>query len=984
MQYVKPLSLLLATSALAACATAPKPAIAPPPPAEAAAAPVPAQPQPAPLTQLVNDVTIPYQEFTLANGLRVIVHEDHKAPVVAVSVWYHVGSKNEPAGKYGFAHLFEHLMFYGSANNPGSFMGHLEDIGATDWNGTTWFDRTNYFETVPTGALDRALFMEADRMGHLLGAVTDKTVDSQRAVVENEKRMGDNQPGGLTEYAELATLFPEGHPYHHPTIGSVTDLDAAKLDDVKNWFRAHYGPNNAVLVLAGDIDLPTAKAKVEHWFGNIPRGPETARPAIPVPTLPADVDKVMHDRVATVSLSREWVVPGVNDPDVDQLELATSILGGLGSSRLDNALVRDAKTAVSVSAGVQEFENISLLTVSANVRPGVDPAVVSQQLDSVIADFLKNGPTADEVKRAATSEVAATIKGLEQVGGFNGKAVTLAEGATYSDDPGKYKKDLAEIASATPESVAAAARKWMGRPVFRLTLAPGDRSEADIAAAGSVLKPSYFRSPDEGGAPAPGMAGKAVASAVVTQDSAGGGAATPGAEDAKIAPPPIQPVQGLQWPQIERATLSNGIKVLFAHRDAVPVVDVGVVFDAGNAADDKAKLGTQALMLSLIEEGTSTRDSIGIAEEQERLGAGIGENASMDTTTVSLSALKPNLAPSLDLLADVIENPAFKPEDVERKRAALLARIASEKTQPQGLALRVLPPLVYGADHPYGVPFTGSGTEAGVKAVTRDDLVAFQHRWLRPDNATIFVVGDTTLAQVQPLLEKSFGGWAVPAEPKGTKQFPASVPAHPSRIVLIDKPQSPQSMILAAEVLPDHGTDDTLRLTTANDVLGGSTTSRLVTDLRETKGWAYYAGSQVSLVRDAVPLLVFAPVQTDKTGPSIASALSDIKMFLGKKGVTEAELQQAVNSDVLSLPGEFETSSALLGGMVRNHVLGRPDDYYVTLAGRYRGLTPADLDAAARHSIDPSHLLWVVVGDAAKVKPQLAKLGLPVEELPAD
>ena len=944
-------------------------------PALAAAAPE----QPAPLSELVKDVNIPYSMFRLPNGLTVIVHEDHKAPIVAVSVWYHIGSKDEPKGKTGFAHLFEHLMFYGSQNAPGSFMGRLESIGATDWNGTTWFDRTNYFETVPTGALDRALFLESDRMGHLLAAMTQKTVDAQRAVVENEKRMDDNQPGGLEEYVELNALFPPGHPYHHATIGSMTDIEHASLQDVKNWFRAHYGPNNAVLVLAGDIDVPTARTKAQRWFGSIPRGPDTQRPPVSVPTLPAPVDKVMHDRVATVTIKREWVVPGVNDPSIDQLELATSILGGLGSSRLDNALVRKDKTAVSVSAGVEEFEKISLLTVSANVRPGADPAVVAHRLDEIVADFLKNGPTADEVKRAATSEVASTIKGLEQVGGFSGKAVTLAEGQVYSHDAAKYKKELQEIAAATPASVAAAARRWMGRPALRLTIAPGPRSPEDIAIAGSAVShPNYFRNPRDGGAPAPGM--KAPLTVQRPATNAVGASAAP---SATVAEPPVLPVKPLQFPPIERATLSNGIKVVFARRAAVPMVDVAINFDAGNAADDKAKLGTEALYLSLVEEGTASRDSTAIAQQQERLGANISEAATMDNTTISLSALKPNLPLSLDLLADVVRNPAFKPSEVERKRAALLAHIAAEKTEPEGLAMRVLPPLLYGAGHPYGVPFTGSGTEAGVKSVTRDDLIGFYRHWIRPDNATIFVVGDTSLGEIQPLLESRFGSWAPSAEPKGVKQFGGVSASGGNRIFLIDKPQSPQSMILAGEALGLRGVDDPLKLIVANEVLGGSTTSRLTEDLRETKGWAYYAGSQVPLVRENVPLLIFAPVQTDKTGPSVQSALADIRTYLTNKGTTPDELRQAVNSQVLSLPGEFETSGALLGALMRIASLHRPDDYYVRLPDRYRALTAADLDQAARSAIDPAKLIWVVVGDAAKVRPQLDSLGMPIQVIQA-
>jgi predicted Zn-dependent peptidase len=355
----------------------------------------------------------------------------------------------------------------------------------------------------------------------------------------------------------------------------------------------------------------------------------------------------------------------------------------------------------------------------------------------------------------------------------------------------------------------------------------------------------------------------------------------------------------------------------------------------------------------------------------------------MDRTTVSLSALKPNLAPSLDLLADVVRNPAFRPDDVERKRATQLAQIAEEKTQPQGLALRVLPPILYGPGHPYGVPFTGSGDEAGVQAATRADLLAFHQRWLRPDNATIFAVGDTTLGELVPLLEARFGSWSAPAAPKGVKSFAAAAPGAGGRIVLIDKPQSPQSMILAGEPLAVRGLDDPVTLSVANEVLGGSATSRLIMDLREARGWAYYAGSEVQLVREQMPLFIFAPVQTDKTGESIAAALADIGAFLGPKGVTKAERDQAVANEVLSLAGEFETSGAVLAGIMRNVTLHRPDDYYARLPDRYRAIAPADLDAAARRAIDPKRLVWVVVGDAAKVRPQIDALHMPVEVVTA-
>lgn len=912
---------------------------------------------PAPLSSLVSAVDIPYEEFTLKNGLRVIVHTDRKAPVVAVSVWYHVGSRFEPAGKTGFAHLFEHLMFYGSENADGPFFGRLEDIGATDWNGTTWFDRTNYFETVPTGALDRALFLESDRMGHLLGAVTQAKLDTQRGVVQNEKRMGENQPYGLVEYAQLAALLPEGHPYRHSTIGSMADLNAASLADVQMWFKTHYGPKNAVLVLAGDIDLATAKKKVDRWFGNIPAGPPPQDVDATVPTLDKDVEKLMKDNVAATRLYRNWVVPGVNGADLPALDLALSVFGGLGSSRLYTTLVRDEKVAVGVKANVQPFEKLSIAEITVDVKPGEDAVAVGKRLDQLLADYLTNGPSADEVQRAATQRVAGTISGLEQVGGFSGKAVTLAEGAVYSDDPATYKKDLAAYAAATPRQVTEAARKWLGRPVFRLTVAPGERTAADNALAGNAtMKPAYFRDPD---APAP-MAG------------------TP-PKPTKIAEPPIEPVADLDFPPVEHATLSNGIPVVFARRATVPTVRVSVAFDAGNAADDRAKLGTAALTTALLDEGTKTRSSLTIAQEQERLGAAVSAGNSMDRTTVGLFALKPNLDASLGLLADVVRNPAFAPAEVERLRGQMLTRIAAEKTEPMAIAQRMLPPLLYGTAHPYGIPFTGSGTESGVKAVTRADLVAFHDGWLRPDNAKIFVTGDTTLTELLPLLEKRFGDWKAPAAAKGTKLFRMDRMARPARIILIDKPQSPQSMILAGVLTAKKGTDNPVTLQSANEVLGGSTTSRLTMDLRETKGWAYGAGTALPGVKDTIPLLVYAPVQSDKTGESIIAARQDIKDFLTSKGTTKAERDQTINGQILSLPGSFETSSDLLGAMMRNDLIGRADDFYETLPKIYRAMTAADFDKAAREAINAEGLIWVVVGDAKLVRPQLDAVGLPVE-----
>jgi predicted Zn-dependent peptidase len=919
-------------------------------------------PRGVPVSQLVKQVEIPYSTFTLKNGLRVVVHEDRKAPIVGISVWYHVGSKDEPAGRTGFAHLFEHLMFGDSQHSDTSWFGPMQAMGATDLNGTTNYDRTNYFETVPKAALERALFLESDRMGHLLPAVTQAKLDIQRGVVQNEKRGDDNEPGGLLQYAIQQTLYPATNPYHHTVIGSMDDLDHASLEVVKDWFRTHYGPNNAVLVLAGDISEAEAKPLVEKYFGDIPAGPKSTPAAAAVPTLKAKVTSTFHDEVANTTLYRMWAVPGVTARDTAALDMAAKILGGLASSRLDNQLVREKKTAVGVSAYLQPHERVGEFTVEATVKPGVDPALIGRQLDAVIAEMVAKGPTAEELQRAKTQDIAGTIRGLESVGGFGGKAVTLARGAVFANDPGFYKKELEEEAALTPADVKAAAKKWLSRPVFAFTLAPGKR---DPYQESKLAK-------DSAGAGA---------GAHVTAAPKSAAASTSGGVD-RSQLPPVGQIADLDFPTVEHAKLSNGIPILFAQRAGVPVVRVALDFDAGNAADPKSALGTQAFMLGMLDEGTDKYNSTEIAKAKENLGATISAAPSMDRSGVYLQALTPNLPQSLDLMADVVRHPAFAPAEVDRVRNQQLASIAEEAKQPVGLALRTLPPIIYGKGHPYGVPFTGSGDPAAVAKLTPADLNAFHDAWLRPDNATIFVVGDTTLAQIMPLLEKSFGDWRATG-PKPAKDFDTSIAPQVGRIMLFDRPNTPTSLIFAGQILPVKGTDDLTALLEANDVLGGSFLSRLNSDLRETKHWSYGVAGFVSRVQHRVPYLIYAPVQTDKTGASIAAMRDDISAFLNGKGVTPEEMSRTIDGAVRELPGQFENADAVMGGMEANVLYHRPDNYYETLASRYRSLTAASMDAAAKAAIDPAKLTWVVVGDAAKVKPQLETLGIPVEVVKA-
>ncbi|MES2097527.1 MAG: pitrilysin family protein [Pseudomonadota bacterium] len=909
-----------------------------------------AAPAAAPVAALVKSVDIPYTTFTLKNGLRVIVHTDRKAPIVAVSVWYDVGSKMEPAGKTGFAHLFEHLMFNGSENAPGDFFVPLKNVGATDFNGTTYFDRTNYFETVPTPALERALFLESDRMGWLTGAITQGVLDEQRGVVQNEKRQGDNEPYGLVEYKQLSGLFPKGHPYEHSTIGSMADLDSASLGDVKDWFNSHYGPNNAVLVLAGDIDAATARPLVEKYFGAIKAGPKTSQPNAPIPTLTTAKFETIKDRVATTRITRSWAVPGLNDPESIGLDVAAGVLGGGASSRLYDTLVRKDRLAVRVSANNESFSQLGMFEISVDVRPGVDAATVEKRLDALIAEFIASGPTADEVQRYQVRSISGRVKGLEAVGGFGGKAVALASGALYSNDPGYYKKEMTELAGETPAKVKAVTAKWLSRPVYGLTIVPGARDAYEDAAA-----------------PAP--------KPVKAADTPPPTASTRGAM------PAVGSIANLSFPKVQRATLSNGITVVYAQRATTPVTRIAVSFDAGVAADVSTALGTQQLTLGAMSAGTTTLDALQYAQARERLGADIGSGVDSDRTSFAMDVPSVNLRGGLALFADVLRNPAFSASEVERLKNQQLAAISAELSNANALGSRAIVPLIYGKDSPYAKSF-GGGDKNAVAKLTRDDLIAFRNAWLRPDKATIFVVSDRPLAEVKAALDAKLGDWKM-AGAAGTKLPATTLSPSTPKIVLVDRPDSPQSVILGAVPTTLIGTDELLPVTTANDGLGGGFLGRINMDLREDKHWSYGAGGRFLRAAGATPYLISTSVQADKTGDSIAAVIGDVTDYVGAKPMTDVEFDRAIAGAIRSLPGSFETSRAVLGAMQGNVLFKRPDDYFATIATRYRALTLPQLRSVIAASIDPKRIVWVVVGDAKTVRPQLDKIGLPVEVVTA-
>jgi zinc protease len=804
---------------------------------------------------------IPYQKFVLDNGLTLVVHEDHKAPIVAVNVWYHVGSKNEKPGKSGFAHLFEHLMFNGSENFNDDYFQVMERIGATDLNGTTNEDRTNYFQNVPTSALDIALWMESDRMGHLLGAVDQAKLDEQRGVVQNEKRQYENEPYGVAYELMTFSTWPKGHPYSWSVIGSMEDLDAASLEDVHEWFKTYYGPSNAVIVLAGDIDPRTAFEKVKHYFGDIPPGPPVARHSRWIAKRSGEHRQSVQDRVPAARVYKVWNIPQWGTRELAYLDLASDILSVGKTSRFYKRLIYEDQTASNVRAYLDVREIACQFVIEATAKPGEDLAKIEKAIDEELSRFLAEGPAEKELQRVKTQFRARFIRGIERIGGFGGKSDILAQNEVYGGSPDFYKKYHAWVNGASLQDIKSTSGKWLSDGVYVLEVHPFPELQASDSGAERVAG----KLPEAGEPPA------------------------------------------AKFPELQRAALSNGLKVVLAKRQSVPLVNFNLMVDAGYAADQFAIPGTASLAMNMLDEGTEKRSALEINEELSMLGANLNTRSNLDISSVSLSALKNNLNAALDIYADVLLNPAFPENELERLKKERISTIKQEKASPFPMALRVLPQFIYGKDHAYGNPFTGSGTEESVTNMRREDLRKFHKTWFKPNNATLVVVGDITLNEVVDLLEKRFKNWKsgdVPGKNIGTV-------AHKTEpvIYVMDRPGALQSLIIAGQAAPPKANPEEIAIECMNNILGGQFVSRVNMNLREDKHWSYGAFTFLIDARGQRPFMVYASVQTDKTKESVAELQKELKDILSTRPPTEQELSRVTENMILELPGSWETNN---------------------------------------------------------------------------
>lgn len=871
---------------------------------------------------------IKYETFKLDNGLTVIVHEDKKVPMVAVNVWYHVGSKNEKVGKTGFAHLFEHLMFNGTENYNSEYFEPFEKIGSTDQNGTTNSDRTNYFQNVPTNALDLALWMESDRMGHLLGVVDQEKLDEQRGVVQNEKRQGENQPYGkaFTRISEAA--FPEGHPYSWSVIGSMEDLDAASLEDVQEWFKTYYGPNNAVLALAGDIDLETAKEKVNKFFGDIPAGPPLVKPDIWIAKRNEEKRDVMFDNVPQARIYKAWNVPPRDTEAAAHFDLASSVLVGGKNSPLYKELVYDKQIATDVSAFYYDREIAGMFFLIVDVVAGEDPASVEKAMDEVMESFIKKGPNRKLLQAEKTKALAGFIRGIQRIGGFGGKSDLLATCQTYTANPGCYRENAKYLDEVTPAKMKATFAKWIDDTPYVLTILPNEKLGVNEA----------------------------------------------GIDRSQGVPYPTEKVS-FKFPTLQTATLSNGAKVVLAQRSGVPLIEMNFQFNFGYAQENNDELGYTNFMMDMLNEGTKKYSSLQFDEVLDSLGSNLGFGSGLDTSYATVSSLKANLSETLDLAREALINPTFPQNEIDRIKKQTLASIVQEENRPAAIAYRNIGKLLYGEEHPYGKPLTGSGISETISDITRDDVIAVHNRAINPANLTFAVAGDIGLDELVEVLEDKFGDWSSNANSDLKKLSTVALP-NTRTVYLIDKPNAQQSYIVAGQLLPPSATDEEIKISYMNYAIGGSFTARLNMNLREDKSWSYGVRTRLSDAKGQRAMLVTAPVQTDRTSESITEIVNEYAAYLSTAPTTEDELAKGKASKTLRLPGQYETLGALKGGVSDIVTYNRDLDYLNQLPELLDEPSLEDVHAMAQKYIKPDQWTWLIVGDLSKIEEPVRNLNL--------
>ncbi len=901
-----------------------------------------AKPQPLQVPELK------FERYKLDNGLEVILSEDHRLPLVAVDLWYHVGAVNETAGHTGFAHLFEHMMFEGSKHVPGSSHAHyLESAGASDFNGTTSFDRTNYYETLPSNQLELALWLESDRMGYLPDKLDQANLSNQQDVVRNERRQSyENAPYGIAQEAVFHELFPKEHPYYPMVIGSHADIQAAKLEDVRNFFKLYYAPNNASLAIVGDFDPAKVKQLVEKYFGPLKSGATVPPVKVVTPPLTTERRTVVQENVQLPRVYLAWLTSPIFKPGDAEADIAAETLGGGKSSRLYKKLVYEKQLALDVEANQQSLMLDSVFQIQATARPGVKPQDLEKAINEELENFRASGPTAEEMQRAKNGIETRTISGLEIL---NGVADLLNSYNHYLGTPDFLAADIARYETATPETVQLFARRQLN---------PNQRVVVYAVSGKQDLGPDV---------PTPKGEAK--------NTTQSGGEPVNADAPWREKPPAPGPAVALHLPVPEQFKLSNGLTVLYNERPGLPLVAVSLVFGRGSGANPIEDPGLASFTARMLQQGSTTRSALQIADQAANLGTTIETRASLDSSRIGTESLTRNFPEVLELLANVVLHPAFPQAEIDRVRSERLAALVQEKDDPFSVASRVSSAALYGPKYTYGYP--DIGTAESLKNVKRDDLLHFWQQNYLPSDAALILTGNMKLAELKPLLEKEFAEWKGGKAPALTLGAPQ---ASDAKLILVNRPGAPQTTLLFFSLGAARSTPDYAQLEVMNSELGGLFSSRINMNLREEHGYTYGAGSFFSYHVAPGPFVVYSDVRTDATAPATTEVFKELRRMRDTL-MTPEELKSAKDSIAQSLPARFEHAAETVGTFAEIYVYDLPLDYYSQLPAQLYAVTAEQAQAAAQKYFQLDKITVLAVGDRAKIEAGMKELNLGKMEI---
>jgi zinc protease len=871
---------------------------------------------------------IDFEKYTLPNGLQVILHVDRKLPMVHVNSWYHVGSKNERAGRTGFAHLFEHMMFEGSKNANGKYFTFIEKVGANLFeggvNGTTSEDRTNYFATVPSANLEYVLWIESDRLATLTDVLTKEKLDNERAIVKNERRQGlENQPYGRAFMLISENIFPAGHPYAHDVIGSHEDLTAASVEDVSDFFKTYYTPNNLSLAITGDFDVAEAKRLIAKYYGPIPPGPALNRPRHWIPALDAPKVVEVNDHVPQERSYLAWPSPALFDPGDGELDLVSLILTDGLSARLNQTLVYDKQLCSNVVSFQNSNEMAGVFAMWATARPGASLAQIEQTIAGEISRLAKEGPSADELNRAKAKWEFGFVSGLERIGGFGGQADLLNQYNTFFGDPNLFAADLQRHQKVTAGDIRREVSRWLDTP-NRLVV----RFHPENSARPTV------------------------------------------SEVDRSKPPALGAERPFQTPEVKSARLDNGMQILVVERKDLPKVAVTLATRAGSGHDPQGKEGLASLEVQVMRRGTRTRKAIEIDATLGSLGTGIGGAAAPEASSLGMEVLRRNLPAALGILADVARDPSFPADEVEREKKKRLDALSQANNNPNAIAQRVGPGLLFGPNHPYGRP--PQGFQSTVEKISPEDLTRFHDAYWKPGSSALVFAGDITLADAEDLARRNFGPWSGGAAP--ALSVPAPQPMGPGKVFLVDRPDAAQTVV--SEILPgpSRSAADYYSLSLAGTVWGGGAAARLGSNIREDKGYSYGVFSFTNAYSRYGSWIASGGVQTNKTTESLVEFQKELKFIAGEKPVSEKELTDARNNRVRGYAQQFESLGRVAQLVEDLWTTSLPMTELQRQLEELQQATRQAVTAAAEKYAAPSRATLLLVGDLSKIEPGVRDL----------